>query len=285
MKLGAHLSIAGGFHLALLRGSELGCDTVQIFTKNSVQWRAAPITPVELNSFLAARECLRIEPVFAHSAYLINLASPDRKIYARSLQAFAVELERAALLDLPFLVFHPGSHAGKGEREGLERLIRALDELLCDRASGPLAVVETTAGQGGCLGYRFEHLAEILQKCKYPGRLGFCLDTSHVFAAGYDIRSLSGLEETLSQFEMLVGLRHLAVIHLNDSLKPLGSRIDRHTHIGEGYLGLQAFAQILNHPRLRHLPMVIETPKLSAEGKDMDRTNLTILRSLKRNER
>ncbi len=282
MKLGAHLSIAGGMHLALLRGSRLGCDTVQIFTRNCVQWRSVRLSTAEVKAFQAARERLAIEPVFAHSAYLINLASSERTIYAKSFLAFADELERAALLRLSFLVFHPGAHGGKGEKKALERLIGALNELLSKSPGQPLAVVETTAGQGTSIGYHLEHLAEILQRCRYPEKLGFCLDTSHLFAAGYDMRNQKALDEILHQFDSLIGLKHLSVIHLNDSLKPLGSRIDRHTHIGKGFLGVDAFQCIVNDARLQEIPMIIETPKLSAEGREMDEANLKVLRSLKR---
>lgn len=278
MLLGAHMSIAGGVDKSILRGQSIGCRAIQIFTKNSNQWRAKPLEPEEIRQFKENREAARMF-VFGHTSYLINLASPDEALWAKSMESFLVEMERCAALDLPYLVTHPGAHLGAGEDVGLARITRALDEV-CDRtADSPVMILlEVTAGQGSVLGGRFEHLAQIIEDSATPERLGVCFDTCHAFAAGYDLRTPEAYTETFARLDSLIGLERLKAIHLNDSRGKLGSRLDRHEHIGLGQLGLEPFRLLLNDPRFAQLPMVLETPK----GKDLkeDVENLATLKSL-----
>ena len=278
MLLGAHMSIAGGVDKSILRGQCIGCQAIQIFTKNNNQWRARPLEPEEIRQFKENRQAAGMF-VFAHTSYLINLASPDKELRQKSVEAFIVEMERCALLDLPYLVTHPGAHVGAGEDEGLARITMSLDEI-CERTSDSpvMILLEVTAGQGSTLGHRFEHLAEIMKTSSFPGKLGVCFDTCHAFAAGYDLRTLEACEETFARLDALTGLDRLKAIHLNDSRGELGGRLDRHEHIGKGKLGLEAFRLLLNAPRFQELPMVLETPK----GKDLkeDVENLATLKKL-----
>ncbi len=279
MPLGAHMSIAGGVDKAVLRGAGIGCETIQIFTKNTNQWRAKPLGPEEISRFQEARARTGIEPIFAHTSYLINLGSPQEELWERSLASLLLEMERCAALGLPYLVMHPGAHLGAGEEAGLDRITRALNEILArTEESGVMVLLEVTAGQGSNLGWRFEHLARLLEDSFYPERLGVCFDTCHAFAAGYDLRTPEAYAKTFDEFERIIGIRQLKAVHLNDSRGELGSRLDRHEHIGLGRIGLEAFRLLLNDPRLRSLPMVLETPK----GPDMkeDVQNLATLRSL-----
>jgi len=279
--LGAHMSIAGGLERAAERGRSLGCTTIQIFTKNNNQWRGKPLSAAQVERFRQAQADSGIAPIFAHDAYLINLACPHRDIFEKSFHAFLDEMQRAERLGLPYLVMHPGAHLGSGEARGLKRIIRALNRLHRKTPGYRLKVLlETTAGQGTGLGSRFEHLAEIIEGVEEPGRLGVCFDTCHVLAAGYDIRTPAGYRGVMQEFDRVIGLERLCAFHLNDSKKPLGSRVDRHEHIGRGHVGREAFRLILQDKRFRTAPKVLETPK----GKDMaeDRRNLRILRRLAR---
>ncbi|MGC8873286.1 MAG: deoxyribonuclease IV [Chloroflexia bacterium] len=275
--LGAHMSIAGGVEQALIRGKTIGCEAVQIFTKQPNRWAAKPLTAHEIEAFARAWQESGIGPVWAHDAYLINLASPEEGLWEQSVQSFQHELERARALGLPYLVTHAGAHRGAGEAEGLRRIAQALDRVL---AAVPevMVLLETTAGQGGALCYRFEQIAWIIEQVRYPERLGVCFDTCHVFVAGYELRTREGYEQTLRELDERIGLERLKVFHLNDAKKGLGSRVDRHTHIGQGMLGLEPFRWLLNDPRFQKHPMVLETPK----GPEMeeDRQNLAVLRSL-----
>lgn len=275
--LGAHMSIAGRVDQALYRGREVGCEAVQIFTKQPNRWAAKPLSEEEIAAFRTAWKETGIGPVLAHDAYLINLASPEAALWEQSAQAFQVELERCRALGLPWLVTHAGAHRGAGEEEGLKRIVEALDRV-CAAVPEVLVLLETTAGQGGYLCYRFEHLAYIRQHAACPERLGVCFDTCHVFAAGYELRTPEGYAATMRHLDEVVGLEHVKAFHLNDALKGLGSRVDRHTHIGQGQLGLEPFRLLLNDPRFANHPMVLETPK----GPEMeeDRVNLAVLRSL-----
>ncbi len=259
--LGAHLSIAGGYHNALLAAHEHGCGTVQLFTKQPNQWAAKPIDDTQAQTFRDTRERTGLRKILAHDSYLINLASPDPALYQRSLDAFVAELERAEKLGLCYLVMHPGAHLDSGEEAGLSRVAKALDEAHARCAGfGVRVLVETTAGQGSTLGYRFEHLAAILAAVSDPDRLGVCLDTCHVFAAGYALAPEKQYQATMREFDRIVGLERIEAFHVNDSLKPLGSRVDRHAHIGKGELGLEPFRFLVNDPRFRDHPLVVETP-------------------------
>ncbi|MGQ9599588.1 MAG: deoxyribonuclease IV [Anaerolineae bacterium] len=280
--LGAHESIAGGVEKALERGLEVGCDTVQIFVKSPNRWASKALEERDIVAFKKAVDETGIWPVFAHSLYLINLATPDDTLWHKSVDALTDDLQRCEQLGLPGLVLHPGSHMGAGEEAGLTRIIAALDEVHT-RLPGYDAQVwlEVTAGQGDHLGYTFEQLRAIIQGVKMPERLGVCFDTAHAFAAGYELRSREGYEETWEQFNTILGLDQLRAIHLNDSKRERGSRIDRHEHIGKGVLGLEPFRFLLNDPRFWGIPMTLETEK----GPDLaeDKENLAVLRSLLEN--
>jgi deoxyribonuclease-4 len=278
------MSIAGGMDRAPRRGREVGCDTIQLFTKSNRQWGAKPLTEEEVAAFKAALAEAGISPVVAHDCYLINLAAPDATVWARSLAAFREEMERAERLGIPYLVTHPGAHLGAGEPAGIARVAEALNRL--HAALPPLALMvllETTAGQGTSLGRRFEELAAILERVERPERVGICLDTCHLFAAGYDLRTPAGYEAAMRELALTLGIDRVRAIHLNDSKSGLGSRVDRHTHIGEGALGTAAFRLLLNDSRFRGVPMILETPKDDDDG-TADRRNLALLRRLIRRE-
>jgi len=278
---GAHMSIAGGCHRALEIAQAFGTQAVQLFTKNSNQWHARPLPKEDIAQFRKLQRINKFRWLLAHDSYLINLASPDDKIYNRSIDAFTVELQRAEQLGLHYLVAHPGAHVGSGEEAGIARVAAGLDEVH-RRCPGyrVKVLLETTAGQGSCLGHRFEHLASILERVAEPQRLGICLDTCHVFAAGYCLAPEHAYRATMREFDRVVGLQHLLAFHVNDSLKPLGSRIDRHAHLGKGYLGPEPFRLLVNDFRFRGRPMILETPKEQGKRKNMDRVNLRFLGSL-----
>lgn len=279
MKLGAHMSVAGGVHKAFARAESVGCTALQIFVKNASQWRAKPLPEEEARLFAEERARTGILPVVAHDSYLINLGSPDPALWKRSIAAMVDELERCEALALDGLVAHPGSHVGSGEARGLKRIAQGLNAVFRETRGHHVPVLlETTAGQGSNLGWRFEHLAKIRDLVKEPERVGFCLDTCHVFAAGYDLRTAAAVRATLDAFDSVCGLAHLKAIHLNDSLKPFESRRDRHAHIGEGEIGRAGFAALLRDRRLRDVPMVLETPK--DENLKEDARNLELLRAL-----
>lgn len=282
---GAHLSIAGGFHHALLEAQERGCGTVQIFTKAPNQWTAKPIDPEEARRFRATLRQTRLRLPMAHDSYLINLASPDETLYRRSLEAFLDELTRAETLGLRYLVTHPGARLDSTEEQALARVAAALDEVHARTPGFRIRILlETTAGQGSSLGHRFEHLARILSLVADPSRLGVCLDTCHLFAAGYALAPRHEYLATMRHFDATVGLKRLLAFHLNDSLKPAGSRVDRHAHLGRGAMTLEPFRLLVNDPRFRRRPMVLETPKEDGDNKDMDTVNLAVLHSLLESE-
>lgn len=279
MSLGAHMSVAGGFAKAFERGESIGCETMQIFVTNPNRWQAPPLTDEEVALFREAASASPIRPVIAHDMYLINLCSPDDTLWKRSLRAFQDELERADRLGCCCVVMHPGAHMGAGEEVGLQRLVDALDRLRDAMPDLQVKVaLETTAGQGSNLGYRFEHLAEVIARVQDARWLTVCLDTCHVFAAGYELRTAEGYAETWRQFDDIVGIGRLQLIHMNDAKSELGSHVDRHEHIGDGKLGAAAFCQIVNDPRLAHLPMILETPELG--DLDIAKRDLDALRSL-----
>lgn len=279
--LGAHKSIAGGYHNALLAAQELGCQCVQLFTKNNNQWAGKPISDQEAAVFRKLLRAAKLKLPMAHDSYLINLASPDAFLYRRSVDAFVEEVERAEKLGLTYLVTHPGTPTDGDEAAGLQRVAQALDEVH-NRCPDHrvMVLLETTAGQGQSIGHRFEHLAAILERVKHPERVGVCLDTCHVFAAGYPLAPEKEYQATFKQFARLIGLKKLRAFHLNDSAKPQGSRVDRHANIGRGCLGLEPFRLLLNDRRFRRHPMVLETPKEGPNGEDLDVMNLKTLRRL-----
>ncbi len=278
--LGAHFSVAGGLVRALETAAAYGCPVVQLFTKNAATWKEREILPQEAETFRSRRKALGISYVAAHSAYLINLAAADRSKRRQSIAALKNELLRAQALGLDGVVLHPGSHMGTGAAQGIRHIQEGIDRVLgALPRDGCRLLLETTAGQGSGIGHTFEELACIRDGIAAPGRIGFCLDTAHVFAAGYDLRDAPALKETLTAFDAVLGLNDLDLIHLNDSLKPLGSRVDRHANIGRGHIGAEAFGRIMCHPHLATIPKIIETPKADPEGRDMDRINLALLRS------
>jgi deoxyribonuclease-4 len=275
------MSIAGGYFHAVEAARKHQCEALQIFTKNSNQWKGKDLTDEDIRLFRGALRGSDVRVTMAHDSYLINLASPDEVLYRRSLEAFVLEVDRAERFGLKYLVMHPGSPGDENVEAGLRRIAAALDEVH-RRCSGyrVKVLLENTAGQGYSLGHRFEHLGRIFELVEEPDRLGVCLDTCHIFAAGYPLSPEKEYRATFREFDRQVGLRRLRVFHVNDSLKPLGSRVDRHAHIGRGCLGLEPFRLLVNDRRFRRLPMILETPKEDANEGDMDTVNLDVLRSL-----
>ena len=279
MRFGAHMSIAGGVDRAVDRAAQVDCDSVQIFTKNNNQWQAKPIPPEQVERFCARLEETGIGPVVAHDSYLINLASQDDALWEKSIDAFRIELERCELLGVPYLVTHPGSHGGAGESAGIHRVAEALDRV---HAALPghlvMTLLEITAGQGNSLGARFEELAQIRGLVAAPERVGYCFDTCHAFAAGYELRTPEGYAETMDTFDRVLGLENLRAFHLNDSKRDLGTRVDRHDHIGQGFIGLEGFRNVVTDPRFVDHAGLLETPK--SEDLHEDAENLARLRAL-----
>ena len=279
--LGAHESIAGGYYKSVEIARRVGCDCVQLFTKNNNQWRAKELTDDDAARFQAALKEHKISHPLAHDSYLINLASPDPILWKKSVDSFVVEMLRADRLGIPYVVTHPGAHTTSSEEAGIAAIIRALNEVHKQtRGIRSHCLLETTAGQGSCLGCRFEHLAAILDGVKNPDGMGICVDTCHVFAAGYPLGTEKEYKATLRALDKTVGLTLVKAFHLNDSLKPLGSRVDRHAHIGRGQMGLEPFRFLLSDRRFRKVPMYLETPKGEEQGEDLDVINLRTLRGL-----
>ena len=278
--LGAHFSIAKGLANALYTAQSYGCTALQIFTKNASTWKERQLQPQDIESFAAARRATGVNAIAAHTAYLINLAATTQKKQSLSYQALKAELVRSSALEIPFVVLHPGSHMDAGLTSGIKKITANLNALFAETTEvTSRLLLETTAGQGSSIGHAFEQLAAILDGIKDPQRVGVCFDTCHVFAAGYDLRTSKTYAQTMRAFNATIGIDRLYFIHLNDALKPLGSKVDRHTHIGKGHIGLQGFAQIMNDPRLAHIPKIIETPKGNGNA-DFDKINLDRLRGL-----
>lgn len=279
MLLGAHMSISGGVDRSLPLGKKVGCDTIQIFTKNSNQWNAKALSDTEIEKFKANRKETGIELVVAHDAYLINLGSPDDALWKRSVEAFIVEMNRCEQLGIPYLITHPGAHMGAGEEKGIRRIAGAIDRIQ-EKTGGfqVMILLETTAGQGSNLGYRFEQIAAIIEHTRRKKGLGVCFDTCHVFAAGYEMRDAKSFRKTFDEFDRVIGFDRLKAFHLNDSLKGFGSRVDRHQHIGKGEMGIEPFRMLLNDGDLSRFPMYLETPKGPDYAEDVE--NLKVLRSL-----
>ena len=278
MILGAHVSTAGGLHNAIKNGDKLHCDTIQIFLRNPNRWVAKPPISAVMDKFRDAWATSPIRDVIVHDIHLSNLASPKREVLEKSRQQFQEQMELADTLDLCYIVTHLGAHLGEGEEFGLKALSESFD-LLFENAEAPdvTVLLETTAGQGTNLGYRFEHLRDVIGMSKYPDRFGVCLDTCHVFAAGYDLRTEAACEATFHQFDEIIGLARLKAFHLNDAKSTYQSRVDRHEHIGDGNIGAAAFAYILNDSRFAKIPLIIETPQMET----MHEANLATLRKLK----
>ena len=279
--LGAHMSIAGGYFKAVVSAAKAGCDCVQIFTKNNNQWRAKPMTDEDGDKFKSAMAEHGISHPLSHASYLINLASPKDELLRKSIDAMVIELQRAHLLGIPNVVFHPGSFTTSSEEEGLETIVRALDEIHQETDSlDSIPLLENTAGQGSNLGWKFEHLSYIIDNVKQSERVGVCIDTCHTFAAGHPLGTEDDYNSTIAAMDSAVGIDRIKGFHLNDSKKEFGSRKDRHEHIGEGEMGLEPFRLLLNDPRFTEVPMYLETEKGERDGEDMDVMNLKVLRDL-----
>lgn len=279
-RFGAHLSIAGGVDKAIGRARDVGADCLQIFVKPPQQWRFQKLDDETVDRFRTGAAEADIEPIVGHASYLLNLASPDRDLFAKSRACLVEEWDRAERLGLIGLILHPGSHTGSGERGGLRRIIRALDWLHRRRDHDARILLETTSGAGSTLGATLEQLAFVLQECECRERLGIAIDTCHLFAAGYDLRTEEAVEETLSAIHKAMGLERVAVVHVNDSKGELGANLDRHEHVGRGRIGREGFRALVNHPALAEMPCILETPKKDEDGKRMDPTNLRTLRRL-----
>jgi deoxyribonuclease IV len=277
--LGAHMSISGGLSKAIDRGSAAGCGVIQVFTQNSNQWRGKAVSDSEVSLFREKREAAGLYDVVSHDIYLINLAAAPGEVRDKSLAGFLEEMERCARLGIDKIVMHPGSHVGEGEETGLSRIVEAFDYLLENGKdfTGKI-LLENTAGQGTNIGYRFEHLRDIRDRSAHPERFGVCFDTCHAFAAGYDFTSEEGYRTVFADFDRILGVENLLAFHFNDSKKGLGSRVDRHDHIGQGVLGLSGFRFLMNDARFVTIPKILETPK--GDNEEMDAINLKILRDL-----
>jgi len=281
MLLGSHLSIAGGHHNALVRGRELGLECVALFLRNQRAWRAAPLKAAAIAEFHHARRETGLAPVVGHASYLINLAGRG-ELLEKSIAATADELTRCGQLGVEYYVLHPGTR--DDEAGGVAQIARLLTEIVAGLADVTTTVLlETTAGQGSSLGHSFEQLAAMLSAAAPAERFGVCLDTCHIFAAGYDVRTPDAYARTLAEFDRVVGLERLKAIHLNDSKREVGRRVDRHEHIGRGQIGQAGIANFVNDPRLANLPFILETPKGPApDGRDLDEINIEAVRSLLR---
>ncbi len=279
MLFGAHQSIAGGVHKSIERGKQTTCDTIQIFNKSNNQWRAAKFQPDDIDRFFELIEQTGITVATAHTSYLINIASPDEPLNRKSYRSLKEEMERCEILKIPNLVMHPGSHVGSGEETGMNKIAENINLLFSELVNNSVTLLlEATAGQGTNLGYTFEQLAYMIDRVENKDQIGVCLDTCHIFAAGYDLVDLKGYKKTIQSFDEIVGLDRLRIIHVNDSMKELGSKRDRHQHIGQGFIGLDGFRNVVNDRRLKKIPMILETPKGEDLAEDIE--NLRVLRSL-----
>lgn len=278
MRLGVHVPIAGGLPLAIERAAALQCTTMQIFSRSPRGGPAPALTNEQARTFDAARRAAGIDPLLIHGPYIINLASPEAHMWGRSVVLFKEEYARAVRLNAQYLVIHVGSHMGSGEAAGIARVAEAVTQTLAAHPKGgTLVLLENTAGAGQGIGYAFEHLAAMRAAVEDAARVGICLDTAHLFAAGHPIHTAGGLEEVIASFDRCVGLPQLRAVHLNDSKVGFGEKVDRHWHIGQGKIGLAPFRRIVNHPRLNHLPFILETPKSTPAD---DRRNLATIRTL-----
>ena len=277
MKVGVHVSIAGKIYEAVDQAKELGCDTFQIFSRSPRSWQIKELKKAEVEEFKKRRKEAKITPVVVHIPYLINLASPEEPLYQRSISAYIEDIKRAEILGANYFVTHIGNHKGKGEKYGISRIVSALNQIVNQTKPRLKILLENTVGAGTVLGYNFAQLTAIIKGIKEAKYFGLCLDTAHAYAAGYNIATESGLEKMLKEIDELIGINRLFLIHANDSKTPLGSRVDRHEDIGKGEIGKEAFTRIVNHPALRPLPFILETPKKRA-GEDVE--NLKTIKAL-----
>lgn len=280
--LGAHTSIAGGVYNAIYNGLEIGCDVIQMFSKNQMQWKGKILTDEEIEKFQVAVSETGVLPMTVHDAYLINLGSPQRRTYQTSYKAFVDELQRCEILNVPYLVMHPGSHLGSGEEQGMNKIaqsiLKAYEEANIEQT---VVLLETTAGQGSNLGYSFEQIKYMIDKSQLNDRIAVCIDTCHIFAAGYDLRTPKVWKETKKIFDEIIGLDKLKIFHVNDSKREFGSKVDRHARIGKGHIGLNGFKHLLNDPQLKEVPMILEIPG----GEAAYAEDLQLLRTLKKQKK
>lgn len=279
--LGAHLSIAGGYEQAIIKGEEIGCTALQIFTKSSRQWAAKPITPEQASLFKTTLNASSCNTVMSHASYLINIGTADNELRQKSIVALQEELNRCTTLGIPYLVLHPGTSTQSTVEESLHNASQALTEVLTNNTGNTMILLENTAGQGSSLGSTFEQLAIIAKNISPRSRIGFCFDTCHAFAAGYSFTTQQQFTEMWDKFDDLLGLQHLKAFHCNDSAKELGSKVDRHAHIGKGKIGIEAFVLLMNDPRFFDIPKILETPKSETDLND-DIMNMTTLKNLLR---
>jgi deoxyribonuclease IV len=279
MMFGAHESIAGGVFNAIERGKKATCDTIQMFNKSNSQWRAAKLKPEEIVKYFELQKELKVSVSTSHASYLINIASPNTELAEKSVASLKDEMERCEVLKIPNLVLHPGAHVGEGVDKGIKRVIAMLDGLFDSLKNNNVTLLlETTAGQGTVLGSRFEEIAAMIDGVNAKEKIGVCLDTCHIFAAGYPISDTGDYKKTFKQFDDIVGIDKLRIIHMNDSKKGLGLHVDRHEDIGKGQIGLEGFRNIVNDSRLSHIPMILETHKTEELLEDIE--NLKVLRGL-----
>ena len=276
-RIGVHVSIAGKIWESLERAHALGCNTMQIFSRNPRGWQAAEFDPSDIEIFKELKTKYDIAPVAVHIPYIINLATPVDSLYRRSIAAYMEDIARADILGAEYVVTHLGSHVDTGEDRGVRRFGAALNQIINKAKPETMVLLENTAGSGSCIGYRFEHIKRIIDELDHPEKVGVCLDTAHTFESGYDIKTKSGIDKTMKGFDRLVGLEKIKVVHFNDSLSEFGSHVDRHQHIGKGNIGLAAMKRIINHPGLRAAAFIMETPKKSDRD---DRRNLAVTRKM-----
>ncbi len=279
MILGVHVSGAGKIYEALTKADELGCNTMQIFSRNPQQWRNAVLDPQDIKEFNLRQKKLKIKPFFIHIPYLINLASPNPRLYKASIEAYIEDILEGEFINADYIVTHMGSHKETSENEGIKRLTEALNIILDQTKGSKVGILlENTAGSGSWLGYKFAHQGEVIRGLKNKERIGLCLDTAHAFLAGYNIGTKEGLQQMIKEIDLNVGIELIKLIHLNDSKGPLGSKHDRHDHIGKGYIGLEGMKRIINHPKLKNKPFILETPKKTLTD---DLVNLATVRKLR----
>ena len=276
-RIGVHVSIAGKIWESLERAKALGCNAMQIFSRNPRSWQASEFDPFDIENFRRLKREYDIAPVAVHIPYIINLATPIDGLYKKSIVAYMEDIARADVLSAEYVVTHLGSHVGTGEDKGIRRFSNALNQIINKARPETMILLENTAGSGSCIGYRFEHIKRIIDELDHPERAGVCLDTAHTFESGYDIKTKAGLEKTLKEFDKLIGLDKIKVIHFNDSLSTIGSHVDRHQHIGKGNIGLAAMKRIINYPALKDAAFIMETPKKSDND---DKRNLAVVKKM-----
>jgi len=277
MRFGFHISIAGGFPKILKRAEIRGCETIQFFSRNPRGWKYDPLDQNDVKAFREAIQASTLFPIFLHLPYLPNIASKKSKFYSRSIDSIVTDLERAEQLAVPYLIIHIGHRMESSEEEAIEAVIEAINEVFDRVRNSIILLLENTAGQGSEIGYEFSQIKKIIEGIEAKERVGICLDIAHAYEAGYDLSNREGIDRTLESFDQMIGLKRLHLLHLNDSKTPLGSRKDRHWHIGEGYIGLEGFRYLINHPQLKHLPGIMETPRNDTME---DLKNMKVIRSL-----